>query len=669
MQVSSLLGQQSDKTDDLPGQNPDLTLAFVGLLGIANAYVVGWLWSRGAAVASFSALIGAVLLGYPLIRNSWESLRRGEVGINELVSIAFLAAFCSGDYRTAGMVAFFMLVGEAVETRTAAGARAAIESLLRLAPTRARRLGSDGSETEIPAAELHAGDRIRIRPGDNIPADGVIFSGSSAINQANLTGESLPVDKASGDEVFAGSTNLTGLLDVHVTRAGEDTTLGRVRELILAAEQTRLPISRLVDQYVGYYTPLVLVLGALVWAFTHDLNRVIATLVVSCPCAFVLATPTAMVAALAAASRLGILVKNVADLELAGRINAVVFDKTGTITSGVLAVSRMGPATGFTPAELLLYAAAAEKFSTHPTARALVRLAAEAGVAIPDPVDFSEMAGRGVSASINGRQVLVGRSAWLEERGVSGRVEAEIQEVAGYSLVYVAVDGVAAGWIAMQDRIRDESSEVIATLASQGIRRTALVSGDRRAVVERVAGEVGLGEVAADCLPKDKVTFVANLKRQGFRVAVVGDGVNDAPALAAGDLGIAMGAAGSEVAIKSASIALLNSDLRRLPFLFDLSRAARATIGANFLIGVAFIVGGLALAMLGKINPVVATVLHNAGSLLVVFNSARLIRQGEDAPQTAHAPIRTESRSPAMSGPAAAPWLAPQPAGVTTERA
>jgi Cd2+/Zn2+-exporting ATPase len=631
MQVTSLLHQQSDTNCPQPEAAPNLTLALVGFIAIANAYLVDWIWMKGAQVAALSALAGAILLGLPLLLNSFQSLRRGEVGINELVSLAFLASFCSGDYRTAGLVAFFMILGEVLESRTAAGARAAIESLLRLAPARARRLSEDGSEAEVAASELRPDDRIRIRPGDSIPADGVILAGTTAINQAHLTGESLPVDRAIGDEVFAGSSNLTGVLEVRVLRAGEDTTLGKVRELILAAEQTKLPISRLIDQYVGYYTPLVVVLAALVWAFTHDLNRVIATLVVSCPCAFVLATPTAMVAALAAASRLGILVKNVADLELAGRITAFVFDKTGTITTGRLTVSRLQPVGTLSPAELLLLAASAEKFSTHPTARALQQLAEEANLSVPDPENFSETAGRGVAATVQGRQIRIGRATWLRELGVTGTAESitDLSETDGYSLIHIADGQTCIGWIALNDRVRSESAAVVTELQAAGIRRTALVSGDRRSVAERVAGEVQFDAFAADCLPQDKVAYVQRLKEQGFRVAVVGDGVNDAPALAAGDLGIAMGAAGSEVAIQSASIALLNSDLRRLPFLVQLSRNARSTINQNFVIGLLFIVGGLVLAMLGKINPVIAAILHNAGSLLVVFNSARLVRQGE----------------------------------------
>lgn len=604
----------------------------VGLIFVINAFVVDWLFKDAQAISSASGLIGAALLGFPIIMTAVKDLRLGLLSINELVAIAVLAAFASGDYKTAGVVAFFMLVGEIIETRTAEGARASIGSLIKLTPTKARRIKSDGSEEEVTVAELAVGDVIRIRPGDNVAADGVVQAGQGSFNQATITGESLPVDKKPGDEVFAGTQNLTGVLEVKVSRAGTDTTLGRVRELILAAEKTKLPIMKIVDQYMGFYTPLVLVIGALVWAFTRDLNRVIAVLVVSCPCAFILATPTAMVAALSAAARLGILIKNVADIELAAKINAFVFDKTGTLTTGELAVSRLAPVDGVEPGELLKMAAAAEKYSNHPTAKALANLAEEVGLTLPEPQDFKETAGRGVEAGVGGNKVFVGRAQWLKDNGVTEDVmkTVDVSETEGYSLIFVARDGRCIGWVGLQDQTRAEARESLADLKDAGVRRIAMISGDRQPVADRVAAEIGCEEVKGDCLPQHKVDYVKEVKAKGYKVAVVGDGVNDAPALAAGDIGIAMGAAGSEVAIHSATIALMNNDLQRLPFLVKLSRSTRMVINQNFLFGVLFIIGGLSLASGGYINPIVAAILHNTGSLIVIFNSARLVRKGEE---------------------------------------
>ncbi|HXI72179.1 MAG TPA: cation-translocating P-type ATPase [Verrucomicrobiae bacterium] len=603
-----------------------------GVVFVLNAYVVDWLFQQGSTLASASAMIGAIVLGYPIIVTAIKDLRRGRLSINELVAIAVLAAFASEDYKTAGIVAFFMLTGELIETHTAQGARDSIESLIKLTPTKARRIKKDGSEEEIAASQLAVGDVIRIRPGDNVAADGLIVNGQGSFNQATITGESLPADKKSGDEVFAGTQNLTGVLEIKVSRAGADTTLGRVRELIIAAEQTKLPIQKIVDQYMGFYTPLVLVIGALVWAFTHDLSRVIAVFVVSCPCAFILATPTAMVAALSAAARLGILIKNVADIELAAKINAFVFDKTGTLTTGQLAVSRLMPIGETKPAELLRFAASAEKYSNHPTAKALAKLAGEAGVPLAEPKDFAETAGRGVKAQIDGAAILVGRAQWLKDNGVTEAFmkSVDLNEAEGWSLIFVARDGHCIGWVGLQDQTRTEASEALADLKAAGVRRIAMISGDRQAVATRVAAEIGCEEAQGDCLPQNKVEFVRAMKLKGYKVAVIGDGVNDAPALAAGDIGIAMGAAGSEVAIHSATIALMNNDLRRLPFLVKLSRSTRAVINQNFAFGVVFIIIGLSAASFGYLKPIPAAMLHVAGTLIVIFNSARLVRKGEE---------------------------------------
>ena len=639
MQVTSLISQHDHEHGDNCGCGHDhehsvvhLWQAVLGVVFVLNAFIVDWLFESGSTLASASAMIGSLILGFPIIVTAVKDLRRGNLSINELVAIAVLAAFASGDYKTAGIVAFFMLTGEIIETRTAQGARDSIESLIKLTPTKARRLKKDGSEEEVAASQLAVGDVIRIRPGDNVAADGVIVNGQGSFNQATITGESLPADKKQGDEVYAGTQNLTGVLEIKVSRAGTDTTLGRVRELIIAAEKTKLPIQKIVDQYMGFYTPLVLVIGALVWAFTHDLSRVIAVFVVSCPCAFILATPTAMVAALSAAARLGILIKNVADIETAAKINAFIFDKTGTLTTGQLAVSRLAPIGETKPAELLLLAASAEKYSNHPTAKALATLAGEAGVPLAEPKDFAETAGRGVKAEINGAKVLVGRAQWLKDNGIDASFEksVDLNETEGWSLIFVAQNGKCVGWVGMQDQTRAESKEALADLKAAGVRRIAMVSGDRHVVATRVAAEIGCEEAQGDCLPQNKVDFVRAMKAKGYKVAVVGDGVNDAPALAAGDISIAMGAAGSEVAIHSATIALMNNDLRRLPFLVRLSRSTRAVINQNFLFGVFFIIVGLSAASFGLVGPIVAAILHNVGSLIVIFNSARLVRKGEE---------------------------------------
>jgi len=676
MQVTSLLSRhehEHEHDDSCGGCGHDhdhshavlpLAQTLIGLLFVLNSYVVTWVFSDNEnPVAAASAMIGAIILGYPIVWTAIDDLRRGLLTTNELVALAVLASFGSanfqvGGYQQAGIIAFFMLMGQIIETRTAEGARASIESLIKLTPAKARRITAQGEE-EVATSLLAVGDVIRVRPGDNVAADGVIVAGHGSFNQANITGESLPVDKKPDDEVFASTQNLTGVLEIRVTRAGQDTTLGKVRELILAAEKTKLPIMRIIDNYMGFYTPLVLVIGGLVWAFTGDLSRVIAVFIVACPCAFILATPSAMVAALSAAARLGILIKNVGDIELAAKINAFVFDKTGTLTTGKLAVSRLAPMEGTTPAELLRVAGSAEKYSNHPTAKALAQLAAEAGVPLSEPKDFSESAGRGVSAQIDGAKVIIGRAQWLKEQGIAEDFlkSVDLNETEGFSLIFVARNKKCIGWVGLQDQTRPEAREALAQLKATGVRRIAMISGDRQPVATRVAKEIGCEEAIGECLPQNKVEFVRQIKAKGYRVAVIGDGVNDAPALAAGDMGIAMGAAGSEVAIHSATIALMNNDLRRLPFLVRLSRQTRSVINQNFLVGILFVLGGLPLAALKLINPITAAVLHVVGSLIVVFNSARLVRQGEELePHLAPA-----GEPPGSAAPTAPVPLAPAP--------
>ncbi|MCH7885025.1 MAG: cation-translocating P-type ATPase [Planctomycetes bacterium] len=581
------------------------------------------------------ALIGASLLGAPLVWHAIKCLVQGHAHMEELVALAVVAAMAVGEYQEAGIIAFFMVVSNLIETRTALGARASIESLLRLTPSKAQRLLPDGSEETIEAKDLKPGETIRVRPGDNIPADGRVVGGQSTVNQATITGESLPVDKGVGDDVFSGTNNLIGALDIRVTKAGKDTTLGRVQELILGAEKTRIPVMRLIDRYAGWYTPTVVMLAAVVWFFAEDkeegVHKAITMLIIACPCALVLATPTAMVAALSCAARLGILIKNVVHLEYARSLTAVIFDKTGTLTTGELSVTQIKPAPAVDGADLLYVAASAGKLSKHPSALALQEVARKAKIDPTHPEEFKEIVGRGVSARIGQDRVMVGRSTWLADQGVDMAILSDpaFAEPEGVSLLYVARNEKCLGWVGLEDRTRPEARAAIDELRKLNIHNVTMVTGDKWSVARRVGSEMGCTEVQAEVLPEQKLEMVADLQRRGHRVAVVGDGVNDAPMLAASDLGIAMGAAGSDVAINSASIALMNNDLSRLPFLIRLSRATTRVVWQNILFGVIFIVATMTLAIWGPLKPVTAAMAHTVATAVVLFNSARLFRFGE----------------------------------------
>jgi Cd2+/Zn2+-exporting ATPase len=608
----------------------------IGGVLLFNSWLTSFDWTQktfglNSDVSQGMAMIGAFLLGLPIILHAVQGILHGHMHMDELVALAVFAAFATGEYITAGVVGFIMLLAELMETRTALGARASIESLIRLTPTTANLVNVDGSETEIEVARLKQGDVVRVRPGDNIPADGQIRDGLSSINEATITGESLPVDKVVGMQVFAGTTNLTGALDIVVNKAGQDTTLGKVQQLIMAAEKTQLPIMRMIDQHIIWYVPMILMISAITYFFTKNLGNSISILVISCPCPLILATPTAMVAALSAAARLGILVKNVSLLEIAGKITAVVFDKTGTLTTGQLYVTKLEPAQGVEPAELLSLTASSEQMSKHPAARAVMNLAKEANVQFERAVEFKETPGKGVFAMVQGSGVLVGRDSFLKENGidVSNVPDPSLHEEQGFSTLYVARNKQCIGWIGMQDKSRPEAQQAVKELFECGVGRITMLTGDRNEVANRISAELGCTDYKAHCLPQDKLAVVERIKLDGHIVAVVGDGINDAPALAAGDLGIAMGAAGSDVAINSASIALMSDDLRRLPFLVQLSRKTRSVINQNLFFGIIFIVLGIAAGAIGWLPAIVAAFLHLGGSVLVVFNSARLVRFGE----------------------------------------
>jgi len=608
------------------------TLAGGTLLISSGIATSRFLYGAGSFQADLLAMIGAVLLGAPIVLHAIKSFIKKQMHMDELAALAILAAFANEEYVAAGTIAFFMLLSELVESRTALGARASIESLIKLTPTKANLLANDGSETEVKVANLKPGNSIRVRPGDNIPADGEVSKGLSSVNEATITGESLPVDKVPGMQVFAGTNNLTGVLDITVTKAGKDTTLGKVQSLIIQAEQTKIPIMRIIDRYVKWYTPTILMIAGIVWFFTQDVNRAITILVISCPCALILATPTAMVAAISASARLGVLIKNVADLEIAGKITALVFDKTGTVTTGRLYVTKLTPAEGVEPGELLAVAASAEQMSKHPAARALQEVAKEANLSLPGTEHFQETPGKGVTATVGSAKIIVGRDTFLKESGVSiaNVPDPSLHEEQGFSTLYVARDSKCIGWIGLQDKTRPEAQHAVQVLRDMGVKKITMLTGDRTEVANRVAAELGCTDFKAQCLPQDKLAIVEQIKRDGHTVVVVGDGINDAPALAAGDLGIAMGAAGSDVAINSASIALMSNDLKRLPFLVRLSRKTRSVISQNLGFGIAFIILGVAAGAAAWLSTIYAAFLHFVGSLVVVFNSARLVRFGEE---------------------------------------
>ena len=578
--------------------------------------------------AGLAAMAAAIFLGAPLVWQAFRDLWRGGAQMYALAALGVVASFAAGHYITSGAISLFMLLSTLVEYRSALGARRSIEALIRLKPTVARRL-VDGREELVDPSALAPGDVIRVRPGENVPGDGSIVTGRSTLDESSITGESLPAEKGEGHHVFAGTVNVTGVLEVCIERSGQDTTLEQVRHLILEAESSRTPAMRLVDRYAGWYTPIVLMLAGLVLFFTRDITRVISMLVIACPCAIVLAGPTAAVAALSAAARLGILIKNVRDLEAAGRVRAVAFDKTGTLTRGRLHVVDVRGAGAADDAVVLALAAGLEAHSNHPVAGA-VRAEARRRVVEPAVVlDAAEAPGLGMTGTVEGRKVVAGRAVFLRQQGVEIE-EPEAVHHAGTTLLYVGSGSALLGWIELEDEMRPGARELMKQLEAEGMEHRVMLTGDRRAVAEKVAADMGCTEVHADLLPGQKRDVVRRMKDEMGLIAAVGDGTNDAPALAEADVSVAMGAAGSDVAIHAASIALMNNELNRIPFLFHLSHRLRRVVRQNLVFASGYVLVLMALSAAGRIHPVAAVLLHTASGFVILFNSARLVREGEN---------------------------------------
>lgn len=598
-----------------------LLITLAGGILILNAFIAKHLFAGSPSISELSALAGALLLGLPMIIKSFKGFFTGGLRLTELASIAVLACIALGDYLTAGVVAFILVLGELLEHRTALGAQEAIESLLKLTPPVAH-LVKDKEEKDILVKELKFKDIIRIKPGENIPADAVIVQGDTSVNEASITGESFPVDKKEGDRVFEGTNNITGVILAEVEKIGEDTTLGKVKQLILEAEKTRLPIMSLIEKHIYWYIPVILMTAALILFFTRDASRSISSIIVGVPCALLLATPTAIIAVLSVAARKGVMIKEARKIETAAEINAVVFDKTGTLTTGELRVASIHPTREITPDRLIYYVATLEKHSLHPVARAIRELAVKANIKLTEPEQFRETGGKGVKGTVDGKKLIVGRESYLKEN----KIDISDQEKDSGSILHIAMDGQYYGWIQVEDQTRLEAKETTEQLRKIGIKKLVMLTGDKKEIAERIAKESGFEEVVAECLPETKLEIVESLQKKGYRVIVIGDGINDAPALAAGDIGIAMGAMGSDVAINSASIALMSNDLRRVPFFISLSRLAHRIIYQNIALGGAFVLVGLTLAGMGIVTPIIAALYHEVGSLAVILNSARIVK-------------------------------------------
>ena len=576
-----------------------------------------------------AAWIAIIFCGIPIVLEAVIGLVTAfDIKADVLVSIALIASVLIGEDFAAGEVAFIMQLGGLLEELTVARARAGIEKLVHLTPRTARIIAGT-EERIVPAEQVRVGELLRVLPGETVPVDGVIVSGQTSINQAVMTGESLPVDKGAGDEVSSGTVNQFGAFDMKAVKVGEDSSIQRMIRLVQSADAGKAKIVGLADRWATWIVVIALTAAVITWFATGQLLRSVTILVVFCPCALVLATPTAIMAAIGNATRHGFLVREGDALERLASVSRVTFDKTGTLTYGTPEVTEAESFLAeLSKEELYAYAAGAELRSEHPLGKAVIRFYRKSGREIPEAEQFEMLPGRGVSAVISGKRILAGNLELLKEKAVflkdQEKKQAEECTKRGCTIMYLAVDGQAAGFIALSDTLRPEAPDMIGELKAAGV-TPVLLTGDHGNAAGETAARLSIEEVHADCRPEDKLNYIDQCQKEKKNVCMIGDGINDAPALKKAWVGIAMGGTGSDIAVDAADIALVNDEIRELPHLVRLSKRMMRTIRYNLTFSMTLNFIAIILAITGVLNPVVGALVHNAGSVFVILNSAFLL--------------------------------------------
>ena len=576
------------------------------------------------------AWFAVILCGFPIILEAIIGLITAfDIKADVLVSLALIASICIGETFAAGEVAFIMQLGALLEELTVAKARAGIEKLVHLTPQTARILQMD-KEVIVPAEQVRIGDRIRVLPGETIPVDGIIVSGQTSINQAVMTGESLPVDKAVGDEVSSGTVNQFGTFEMEATRVGEDSSIQRMIKLVQSADAGKAKIVGIADRWATWIVVIALSAAVITWLVTGQIIRAVTILVVFCPCALVLATPTAIMAAIGNATKHGFLVRQGDALERLANTKIIAFDKTGTLTYGtprVIAVQSMTDV--LTTKELYQMVASAERFSEHPLGKAIVQCSKKEKTDFTEVDNFQMIPGRGVCAEIEGKRVLAGNTELLTAYHVEIPALEDTKDYIrqGCTIIYVSVNNTFAGFLALSDTVRKESENMIDELLKLGI-CPVLLTGDHENVANTIASLLHIEDVKANCMPENKLAYIEQYQKNGMPVCMIGDGVNDAPALKKADVGIAMGGVGSDIAVDAADIALVDDEVKELPHLVALSKHMMVTIKLNMTFSMTLNFIAITLAIWGILNPVVGALVHNAGSIFVIINSAFLLKWG-----------------------------------------
>jgi len=601
-------------------------------VAVAVLTVVSWAlahWEIGhlfinAGIALFATLFG----GLPRFISGFRDMAKRKITVNVFVVVALVATLAVGEFRAAAVIVFIMAAAGALETYTLDKTRRSIRDLLNFAPSTAT-VRRDGEESTVPVADLAVGDQVVVRPGERIPVDGIVVAGSSSVNQAPITGESMPVEKLKGSVVFSGTLNESGRLEIETEKVGEGTTLARIVHLVQDAQGTRAPIQNLADRFTAWFLPAVVVLAVVAFFVTGDVKAAVAVLLVACPCAFAIATPTAVTAGVSNMARRAVLIKGGIFLELASKIDHLLVDKTGTFTFGRPKVVDTVTFNGRKPDDILHLACIAERYSEHPLGRAILSAGQKQGLTIPEPEDFTSSAGMGVEAQWNGSAIRVGKPSFLKATGLSipRAMEEAIttQSEKGRTAVLVAQGDELIGLLAIADEVRPEIPDAIHALKAMGVKQITMLTGDNQKVAAAVAEAIGVDNFEAELMPEQKQEYVRACQAKGQVVGMIGDGVNDAPALALADVGIAMGAAGTDVAIETADVTLMNDDIAGVSQFMWMSATVLRRIKLNIFFSMIYNIVGLGLSVVGLMTPIVAVIFQEAGCLTVVLSSTLLL--------------------------------------------
>lgn len=577
------------------------------------------------------AWIPIIISGIPILYGALTALFCEKTISSELlVSTAIAASVAIGEIFAAGEIAFIMAIGEILEDITVNRAKKGISQLIKLSPQQGRKIiKENGKTTEkiVPIEEIYKDDILRVLPGEMIPVDGKIIFGNSSVDQSIMTGESLPIDKTIGDEVFCGTVNCDGSIDIIATKIGEDSSLQKLIRMVKEAEENKAPMQRIVDKWAGWLVPAALIIAVAAYFITSDIIRAVTVLVVFCPCALALATPTSIMAAVGQAAKNGVLIKSGEALEKMGKVNCIAFDKTGTLTFGKLKISDIITTSSATENELLKLACSSEKRSEHPLGKAIVEHGKKQNVEFLEMEDFKMIPGKGIAAKIENNEIYCGNSRFLQEQGIilDENIESILENLRkqGKVSILVGKNRECIGIIALSDTIRPTAKEMVVKLKNMGT-RVVLLTGDHKQTADYFAEEVGIENVYSELLPAEKVTYIKKLEEDGNKVCMIGDGVNDAPALKTADVGVSMASMGTDIAVEASDIALMGDNIEKIPYLKKLSTATIKTIKFNITASMVINLAAIILSVMGLLNPITGALVHNVGSVLVVLNAALL---------------------------------------------